>query len=85
MAKDPVYKKEVDEKAALGGKARFLGKVFYFCSKTCRAAFQREPRKYLPEKTGEKRNRMTMEARLRSCLDFFDVEVYVHRRYVALP
>lgn len=41
MAKDPVYKKEVDEKAALGGKARFLGKVFYFCSKTCRAAFQR--------------------------------------------
>jgi len=28
MAKDPVYKKEVDEKAALGGKARFLGKVF---------------------------------------------------------
>jgi len=52
MANDPVCKKEVDEKAALGGKARFLGEVFYFCSKTCRAAFQREPRKYLPEKTG---------------------------------
>ena len=38
MANDPVCKKEVDEKAALGGKARFLGEVFYFCSKSCRAA-----------------------------------------------
>ncbi len=55
MVVDPVCKKEVDEKAAPGGKARFWGKVFYFCAKNCRATFQRDPQKYLPEKKDEEK------------------------------
>ncbi|MFQ5852253.1 MAG: YHS domain-containing protein [Candidatus Binatia bacterium] len=55
MVVDPVCKKEIDEKAALGGKARFWGKVFYFCAKSCRATFQRDPQRYLPEKKGEEK------------------------------
>jgi YHS domain-containing protein len=54
MAVDPVCKKEIDEKAALGGKARYWGKVFFFCEKKCRAAFQRDPQKYVAEQDGEK-------------------------------
>lgn len=53
MVVDPVCKKEVDEQAAPGGKARFWGKVFFFCDKKCRATFQRDPQKYVTEK-GEK-------------------------------
>ncbi len=49
MAIDPVCKKDVDEKAAPGGKANFWGKLFYFCSASCRIAFRREPQKYAPE------------------------------------
>jgi Cu+-exporting ATPase len=53
MMVDPVCKKEVDEKAAPGGKARFWGKVFFFCDKKCRATFQRDPQKYIPDKDKE--------------------------------
>jgi YHS domain-containing protein len=49
MVVDPVCKKEVDEKAAPGGKARFWGKVFFFCDKKCRGNFQRDPQKYVPK------------------------------------
>ena len=49
MVVDPVCKKGVDEKAAPGGNARFRGKVLYFCDKSCRATFQRNPHKYLPD------------------------------------
>ncbi|MBI4529367.1 MAG: YHS domain-containing protein [Deltaproteobacteria bacterium] len=49
MVVDPVCKKEVDEKAASGGKARFWGQVFFFCTPKCRASFQRDPQKYVPE------------------------------------
>ncbi len=54
MVTDPVCKKEVDEKAAPGGKARFWGKIFSFCTPKCRGSFQRDPQKYVPEKEGEK-------------------------------
>ena len=47
MVADPVCKKEVDEKDAPGGKARFWGQVFYFCEKNCRTTFQRDPQKYV--------------------------------------
>lgn len=43
MVVDPVCKKQVDEKAALGGKARFWGKVFDFCDKRCRDLPARPP------------------------------------------
>ena len=55
MVVDPVCKKEVDEEVAPGGRARFWNDVFYFCSKTCRAAFQRDPQKYLAVKAGEEK------------------------------
>ncbi len=54
MVTDPVCTKEVDEKDAPGGKARFWGQIFYFCGKKCRATFQRDPQKYVevqPEET----------------------------------
>jgi P-type Cu+ transporter len=54
MVVDPICKKEVDEKAAPGGNARFRGKVFYFCDKSCRATFQRNPQKYLADNVEEK-------------------------------
>ena len=54
MVADPVCKKEVDEKDAPGGKARFWGQVFYFCSKDCRATFQRDPQKFVPKTAEEK-------------------------------
>ena len=54
MVVDPVCKKGVDEKAAPGGNARFRGKVHYFCDKSCRATFQRNPQKYLPDNGEEK-------------------------------
>jgi P-type Cu+ transporter len=54
MVVDPVCKMEVDEKEAPGGKARFWGKVFYFCNKKCRATFQRDPQKYVVSKEEDK-------------------------------
>src|SRR3990172_6677663 len=54
MVVDPVCKKEVDEKSALGGKARFWGKVFFFCDKKCRATFQRDPQKFVSKEDAEK-------------------------------
>src|SRR5574341_2072702 len=54
MVVDPVCKKEVDEKTAAGGKARFWGKVFFFCDKKCRATFQRDPQKYVSKEEAEK-------------------------------
>ncbi len=54
MVFDPVCKKEVDEKTAPGGRARFWGKVFYFCMPNCRAVFQRDPQKYVPKTEEEK-------------------------------
>lgn len=47
MVIDPVCEKEVDEKDAPGGRARFSGRFFYFCERKCRAAFQEDPQKYV--------------------------------------
>ena len=49
MATDPVCQKEVDEKAAPGGKVNYWGKKFYFCTADCRGEFRRDPLKYSPE------------------------------------
>ena len=43
MAIDPVCQKEADEKNPPGGKVRFWGKLFFFCSDACRNAFRHEP------------------------------------------
>ncbi len=46
MEKDVVCGMMVDPKSA-GGKSDYQGKTYYFCSKGCKAAFDKEPAKYL--------------------------------------
>lgn len=46
MAKDPVCGMDVDEKSA-AGTSEYNGKTYYFCSKGCKTAFDKEPEKYL--------------------------------------
>jgi len=48
MAIDPVCGMEVDEKTA-AGKSEYKGKTHYFCAPGCKAAFDRDPEKYLSE------------------------------------
>jgi YHS domain-containing protein len=44
---DPVCKMTIDsEKAA--AKSEYKGQSIYFCAKACKAAFDKEPEKYLP-------------------------------------
>ena len=46
MAIDPVCGMEVDkEKAA--GKSEYNGETYYFCSPGCKAAFDKDPEKYI--------------------------------------
>ncbi len=45
MAKDPVCGMDVDERKA-AGTSLYQGKIHYFCSTGCKAAFDREPQKY---------------------------------------
>ncbi|OGP19846.1 MAG: hypothetical protein A2038_11605 [Deltaproteobacteria bacterium GWA2_57_13] len=49
MASDPVCQKQVDETNPPGGKVRFWGKLFFFCSEACRSAFRHEPQKFTSE------------------------------------
>ena len=46
MAKDPVCKMEVDEKTAKY-KSTHMGKVFYFCSSSCKSDFDKNPMSYV--------------------------------------
>ena len=48
MAKDPVCGMEVDP-ASAAGTAEYQGKTYYFCSPGCKAAFEREPEKYVQQ------------------------------------
>jgi len=45
VAKDPVCGMEVDEKKAV--KTEYMGKTYYFCHEMCKAAFEKNPRKYI--------------------------------------
>ncbi len=53
MAVDPVCGAEVNEESAAREEAQFWGVPFYFCSAQCRAAFQREPQKYVEVESEE--------------------------------
>jgi YHS domain-containing protein len=44
--KDPVCGMDVDPEQA-AGKSEYQGKTYYFCSPGCKAAFEREPAKYV--------------------------------------
>ncbi len=46
MEKDVVCGMMVDPKTA-GAKSEYKGKTYYFCSKGCKAAFDKQPDKYL--------------------------------------
>jgi YHS domain-containing protein len=46
MAKDPVCGMQVDE-ARAAGKSEYEGKTYYFCSPGCKAAFDKNPAKYI--------------------------------------
>jgi YHS domain-containing protein len=51
MAIDPVCGMEVDEQTA-AGKSEYEGKTYYFCSLGCKAAFDKDPEKYLQQESG---------------------------------
>jgi len=48
MAKDPVCGMDVDEKKA-AATSGYKGKTYYFCSRGCKVAFDKDPEKYLKE------------------------------------
>ncbi len=45
MVKDPVCGMNVDEKKA--AKMQYQGKIYYFCSPTCKWAFEKEPQQFV--------------------------------------
>ena len=51
MEKDPVCGMMVDPDRA-AGKSEHKGKTYYFCSRGCKVAFDREPEKYLEGEGG---------------------------------
>ncbi|MGE5262141.1 MAG: YHS domain-containing protein [Acidobacteriota bacterium] len=52
MEKDVVCGMTVDPKTA-GGKSEYQGKTYYFCSKGCKATFDKNPAKYVSAQPGE--------------------------------
>lgn len=53
MAKDPVCKMEVNEETAKF-KSEYEGKTYYFCSSSCKKAFDKDPERYLKEEHHKK-------------------------------
>lgn len=51
MAIDPVCGMQVDEKTA-AATYEYQGKTYYFCAPGCKAAFSKEPEKYLHKSEG---------------------------------
>jgi len=51
MAIDPVCGMEVDEKSA-AATYEYQGETYYFCAPGCKAAFMKEPEKYLDKPAG---------------------------------
>lgn len=52
MAIDPVCGMQVDEKSA-AATYEYQGKTYYFCAPGCKAAFAKEPEKYLHQSEGQ--------------------------------
>jgi Cu+-exporting ATPase len=46
VTKDPVCGMDVEEGTA-AGKSVYKGQTYYFCSTGCKAAFDKDPEKYL--------------------------------------
>lgn len=45
MARDPICGMEVDEKKA-AATSTYKGKPYYFCAKSCKEKFDKEPQKW---------------------------------------
>jgi YHS domain-containing protein len=52
MAKDPVCGMDVDEDKA-PAKSEYQGRTYYFCAPGCKAAFERDPEKYVGKEKGD--------------------------------
>ena len=50
MAKDPICGMEVNEKTAKH-KTEYKGKTYYFCNKTCKTTFDKNPANYVGGQT----------------------------------
>jgi len=46
MATDPVCKMVIEESKA-AGTATYHGQTYYFCSLSCKKAFEQDPQKYV--------------------------------------
>lgn len=51
MAKDPVCGMDVDEKATKNTTV-YRNKTYYFCSPGCKTTFDKNPDRYVGQKTG---------------------------------
>jgi len=52
MMKDPVCGMMVNPETA-PAKSEYKGQTYYFCAPGCKAAFEKDPEKYLMSKAGE--------------------------------
>jgi Uncharacterized conserved protein len=52
MARDPVCNMDVEEPKA-AATSEYKGKIYYFCAKGCKTAFDKNPEKYLSKKKEE--------------------------------
>jgi YHS domain-containing protein len=48
MAKDPVCGMQVDEKKP-GATSNYQGKIYYFCSPSCKRAFENNPVRFVKQ------------------------------------
>ena len=48
MAKDPVCGMQVDEKKP-GATSNYEGKIYYFCSASCKRAFENNPKRFVSQ------------------------------------
>ena len=51
MKIDPICKMNVDPETA-AAKTEYNGETYYFCAPGCKAAFEKDPVKYLKETSG---------------------------------
>lgn len=56
MAKDLVCGMQVDPKTA-AAKTEYKGQTYYFCVPGCKAAFEKDPEKYIKETHGGSHHR----------------------------
>ncbi len=52
MTKDPLCGMEVDEKKATATSV-YHGRTYYFCTKTCKKAFEKDQEKYVAKERKE--------------------------------